>query len=131
MVVWQDNDKLGDVSQILVAYFAYFADRLAHIFHLWVANKAKRHPDTDVSGCLDSGNYLPSLRWKNLTISTMGMTRIARTIAMPYSARPTGVKPKAFARKGISRIAVVSRRLPTIASHRILFWVFRLKMDLR
>ena len=47
---------------------------------------------------------------------------------MPYSFQPMGVKPKAFAMNGISMTAVVSRRLPSIASHRTLLWVFRLAM---
>ena len=59
----------------------------------------------------------------------MGITRIANAIAMPYSVRPMGVNPNAFARKGTSNSNVVRIKDPIIAAHRTLFWPFREKMD--
>ena len=56
----------------------------------------------------------------NLTISTMGITLIARSTETPYSVRPMGVKSKMFARKGISMIAVVKTNERSIAPQRSL-----------
>src|SRR5699024_8319359 len=58
---------------------------------------------------------LAMLRWMALTISTMGMTRKARTRATRYSFRSTGVKPNRSATNGTSSTTVVSTRLPSMA----------------
>lgn len=67
----------------------------------------------------------------SLTISTIGITRIAKRSAIAYSVKPTGVKPNALARKGISSTAVVRTREPAMAIQRILLCEGRVKMDLR
>lgn len=75
--------------------------------------------------------FADAFLWKNFTASTIGITITARSRATPYSVKPTGVKPKAFARNGISSTAVVSASEPIIATHRILFCPCRLKTDCR
>ena len=58
----------------------------------------------------------------NFTSSTTGITSTARARAMPYSAQPTGVKPKAAAMGGTSSTTVVRTREPSIAAQRTRLW---------
>ena len=64
-------------------------------------------------------NYQPRfaaiLLWKNFTVSTMTMVMAPSPIAMRYSVKEIAVKPKAFARTGISQTTVVSTRVPAAA----------------
>ena len=66
----------------------------------------------------------------SLTTSTTGITKKARLRAIPYSVQPTGVKPKALAKNGISSKAVVRISEPIMAAHKTLFCPRRLKTDL-
>ena len=59
----------------------------------------------------------------------MGITKKAKPRAIPYSVQPTGVKPKALAKNGISSKAVVRISEPIMAAHKTLFCPRRLKTD--
>ena len=59
--------------------------------------------------------YLLEALWIALTISTIGIIRMASPMAMAYSIGSTVVNSKALAIKGISQTAVVSTRDPAAA----------------
>jgi len=65
----------------------------------------------------------------SLIISTIGIIVIARSIAIPYSAKSRVASPNAFASGGTSITSVVSRneRIPAPQSH--LFWLFIAKIE--